>query len=208
MKIDRTSVDRHDSHYSIETTEEIKAIHEELTKKKVQYNADNPIGHVVDNIANKLNIAVDVGAGQGWGSNYLARHFQQVYSIEPSEHASRIAKELYGDVDNIKWINGFAEVEIEKLTLKEPSLFYTACVLSHLTDETVEKICSSINSVAKKGSFISMSENWSKDLHQNLWHSRTEDWWQRQFPDWELSFRDIPGSPIGVKKGIIGHRVK
>lgn len=200
MPIDRSSVERHDQHYSKETVEEVKAHIDKLTKSGTLINKDNPILDVILTIPDEIKIAVDIGSGVGWGSNYLSQKFDRVYGIEPSVHAMKTAQSLYGKSDKIVWINGFAEEELRKLELETPALFYTACVLSHLTDETVSQICSAVNEIAKPGSYLSFSENWSRDLHQHLWHSRTTDWWGKQFPDWNLTFRDVDGAPSGVKK--------
>ena len=197
-------MDRHNEHYRTDTVDKIVADHENLTKNKVQYKEDNPIGMVVDNISPNVKIAVDIGSGQGWGSNYLSQKFEKVYAIEPSIPAMKAAKFLYGKASNIVWINGFAEEEIRKLNLESPALFYCACVLSHLEDSSVEEICASINSVAKSGSRFSFSENWGIHHFAHLWHSRSAEWWQKQFPGWELTFKNAPGAPSGVKKGIVG----
>lgn len=208
MPIDQNSYKRHNQHYVTDALNVTRSKHAENTKNKVQYRPDNPIGEVVDNISPHVKIAVDIGAGHGWGANYLSQTFDKVYAIEPSEAAINLGKAIYPNNDKIVWMHGFAEDELNKLSLPGPAVFYCACVLSHLSNEAVEAICKSINDIAKPGSIVSLAENWGKTHSTHLWYSRSKDWWEKQFPDWDLSFRDTRGNISGMKKGIVGLRKK
>lgn len=135
--------------------------------------------------------AVDVGSGTGWSSAALSRMVQNVIAIEPSCAAIEISKKAYpsNSYPNILWINGLAEKVLPKLSLSVPSLFLTGCVLSHIRDKEVQKICSAITKVAPAGSVLSFAECWGDtEWHQLMWHVRTKEWWQKQLPGWELNF--------------------
>lgn len=196
MPIDTDSYKNHDAHYVSDSVEDIRKINEKRTEHRDQHRPDQPLGEMIEQHKEALNIAVDVGSGHGWISQLLAQDFDKIYSIEPSEAAQNIAKQLY-PLDEIEWICGFAEDELNKLKLEEPALFVTSCVFSHLDDETVVAICKAIDSLSKSGSVLSLSENWSlhdKAFAQKLWHSRTEEWWQKQFPGWVFDFRQKKSS--------------
>lgn len=204
MATDLDSYHEHNGHYTSVSLEKVREAHKTLTVTKAQYIPGNPIGNVVDTIPERIKLVVDIGAGHGWGANFLAQHFDHVYGIEPSEAALNMGKEIYKGVDNITWIQGFAEEELSKLELDGPALFYCACVLSHLRHETVGSICGAINKVAKSGSMISLSENWGPMQEGRCWYSRTQQWWQAQFPGWELTFLDGNSARKRLNKGIIG----
>lgn len=207
MAIDLDSYTEHNNYYITRKLEAARAEHETLTRNKVQYNSDNPLGLTIDNISEEVKIGVDIGTGYGWGANFLAQQFDHVYGIEPSEAALKLGKEIYKNVDNITWIHGFAEEQLQKISLEAPALFYCACVLSHLHHETAEAICSAIDQIAPPGSVICFSENWGPMHAAHCWYSRTKDWWEGRFPGWDLTFR-VGGNPqartnkaiIGVKK--------
>jgi len=134
-----------------------------------------------------------------------------VVAIEPSSSAIRIAQELFpkADFPNIEWKLGFAEKELKSFHVDGPVCFVTACVLSHLTDDAVKKICQQINIIAPKGSILGFAECWGPESHNFMWHIRTQSWWQRQFPGWELDFygpniQDVAGR----HKGFHGVRIK
>ena len=211
MPIDTNSHKEHDIHYVSAGIEDIKWENEEKTIDQVQFNPDQPLGSMMRLHKATLNVAVDVGSGHGWTSELLSKDFSKVYAIEPSEHASSLCKQLYPQIDSIEWICGFAEDELGKLELKEPALFVTSCVFSHLNDDAVVDICKAIDLLALEGSAITMSENWSlygKDFAQKLWYSRTQKWWKARFPGWELDFKTEPTKDqLGSFKGITGLKI-
>lgn len=159
----------------------------------------------------QIQIAVDIGSGTGWSSASLAPRLKKIYAIEPSKAGIDIAKNLYPKekYPNIEWLEGMAENVITTLKLNGPTLFFTSCVFSHLRDQEVQKICQVINFVAPTGSAISLAECWGeKDWHQMMWHVRTKDWWQEQFPDWELTFHGPQVPETNYNKGIWGVKIK
>ncbi len=139
-----------------------------------------------------VKTAVDIGSGTGWVSASVHPLVHEVIALEPSKAAIDISKRAYPEetYPNIIWHQGFAEELLPTLTLTKPTIFITGCVLSHLRDQEVEKICSAICKVAPSGSVLAFSECWSEDTpwHQNMWHVRTKTWWQEQFPSWTLEF--------------------
>lgn len=135
--------------------------------------------------------ALDVGSGTGWSAAALSRLVDHVIAIEPSTAAIEISKTAYpaSTYPNIEWINGLAEQVIPTVSITAPSLFLTGCVLSHIRDKEVQKICAVITKAAPQGSILSFAECWGEaEWHQLMWHVRTKDWWQKQLPGWELDF--------------------
>ena len=138
-----------------------------------------------------VKVAIDVGSGTGWSAAALSPLVEKVVALEPSQAAIDISKTVYplDQYSNITWITGFAESVLPDLKLDTPSLFLTGCVLSHIRDIEVMKICTQIDKAAPVGSILSFAECWGdKEWHQLMWHVRTKDWWQQQLPDWELDF--------------------
>jgi len=139
----------------------------------------------------EIKIAIDIGSGAGWGSAALSKKISTVFALEPSEAGINIAKEIFpmNEFGNIEWKQGFAEDLLPTLKLESPALFFTGCVLSHLRDIEVKKICKAVNNVAPENSILAFSECWGeKSWHQLMWHVRTKEWWQAQLPGWELTF--------------------
>ena len=133
----------------------------------------------------------------------MSKYIDNVYSIEPSLHAQEIAKKIYPN-SSVNYINAFAQIGMSKLTIDGPALFNSSCVLSHLDDNVVEKICSDINLISKTGSCLSFSECYGLYFSdsKNLWHVRTQDWWKNNFPGWEFHFLDYSIThPSGAFKG-------
>jgi trans-aconitate methyltransferase len=206
------SFKRHNAQY-----EELGKLEKERTIG-LQYIANNEINsaelRILDLLALHPDIqqAIDIGSGTGWGSASLAKHLDSIIALEPSLAAIAMAKTLYpsDSYKNIQWRHGFAETELLKLTLTAPALFFTSCVLSHIRDKEVIKICQAIDTVAPAGSVFSLAECWGeKPWHQLMWHVRTKDWWQAQFPGWELDFHGplVPESTLETgpyHKGIWG----
>lgn len=155
--------------------------------------------------------AVDIGSGAGWCSAELAHYFKQVIAIEPSQSAVAIAKQLYPQslYPNIVWNIGMAEHVLPTLEFTAPVVFVTSVVFSHLRDAEVRTICKQIDTMAPSGSLLSFNETWGPSWHQNMWHVRTQAWWQQQLPSWNLDFHgpQLSESPKynrgihGIKRG-------
>ncbi len=139
-----------------------------------------------------IQTAVDIGSGTGWVSAALHPLIPTIIALEPSAAAIDISKRAYPNetYPNITWHTGFAEDLLPLLTLTTPTIFVTGCVLSHLRDQEVEKICAAIVKIAPAESILALSECWSEETpwHQQMWHVRTKAWWRAQFPDWTLEF--------------------
>lgn len=183
------SFETHHSQYSEpEAFEREIKIHKVNTETKAQYKSDNPLGLSVD-LNPQLKVAIDIGSGTGWASNYLSERMEKVYSVEPSSAALEIAKKIYPNLKNVEWVVDFAGSFLSTLEpLNTPTLFNSLVVLSHLSDPEALEICKQINRVAPLSSVLSFSEVWGPDHHEPLWHSRTQDWWKRQFSDWDFVF--------------------
>lgn len=197
----------HKQYSSIGKLELEKQTHQKYTDEQLQYNPGVPLGRIIDNFP-EIKFAVDIGSGTGWAANLMSKKYEKVWAIEPSNSAVDIAKTIYGNPPNIDWINGFAEEEIEKLTLPNtPVLFNCLCVLSHLPDNLVSKICQTINKKAPQNSIISFSECWGSEHHENLWHVRTKQWWQSQFPNWNFMFIENQIQVVGRYKGLWAQKI-
>jgi SAM-dependent methyltransferase len=155
---------------------------------KFLYQDDIPHGNNLDN--HSFSVAVDIGSGSGWFSNYLINHrdYEKVYAIEPSQAAVDIAKQIYPDQKKVEYIVGFAEEEVKKLKLNSPTFFSSMCVLAHLCDEDVVDILKAVDEVAPTGSLWSASEPWGDEYHRDCWHIRPPEWWSMHMPDWEFEF--------------------
>lgn len=198
------SMDEHNKHYSKETKEQILALHQKMTENKVQYNGDCPLGKLLDELEGEWQ-GVDIGSGQGWHSNFMSHnvHIEKVWSIEPSQWALGMAKELYGSNPKIEWILGYAQDGLDKVQPTKPLVIFSGCVLSHLRDDVVVTILGKLDEKAPKGSKMALSENWGIEWHGHLWHSRGTEWWKEVLKGWDLEFWENPGSPPGVFKGIV-----
>jgi len=138
-----------------------------------------------------IKVAVDVGSGSGWSAAALSPLVERVYGIEPSAAGIEISRKIYPETDypNVTWINGYAEIILPSLKFNKPAIFLTGCVLSHLRDKEVSKICKALTEIAPPGSVLSFAEMWSDESwHQIMWHVRTKKWWQAALPGWELDF--------------------
>jgi len=158
------------------------------------------------------DLAVDIGCGAGWLSAKLHDvGFNEIIGIEPSSIGLEYARQIYDaeNYPNIKWINGFAENELPLLNIQKPTLFVTGCVLAHLTDDAVVQICAAINTIAPKGSILSLAEPWGPESHEFMWHVRTKQWWQNQLPQWNLDFHGPSIQEVsGRHKGFHGLKIK
>ncbi|MAH46824.1 hypothetical protein CMI37_13425 [Candidatus Pacearchaeota archaeon] len=201
------SFETHDSQY--EESAALEREREALVRKELAnyielYKSDHPQGKDLDKF-NWVKCAVDIGSGTGWFSSYLVRKrgYEKVYAIEPSTAAVEISKKLHPNIDGIEWIDGFAEEEILRLNLTEPTFFNFMCVLSHMPDDLVISICDAIYKISPVGSFVSFSENWGNASANvgGCWHVRTPQWWASRFMDWHFEFSTTFSHSSGVYKG-------
>ena len=176
---------------------------------KFLYQQDIPHGDALDN--SKLKLGVDIGSGTGWFANYLVeqRNYKKVYAIEPSQAAIEIAKKIYPDNKEVKYIQGFAEEQIAKLKLKEPTFFSTMCVLAHLEDNDVSNIIKTIDRIAPVGSILACSEPWGDFYHRECWNIRPPEWWSETLADWQFEFYNdyVLSDPPGRSKGFIATKL-
>jgi len=204
------SFKRHNSQYIEEGKLEAERV---SGMKHILDNSINGVELRVTDLLDKhpqIKIAVDIGSGTGWSSAALTKSVERIISIEPSQAALDISKNIYATeiYPNITWIHGLAEDVLPKLKLETPTLFFTGCVLSHIRDKEVIKICEAISKAAPQGSVMSLAECFGEESwHQMMWHVRTKDWWRQQFPEWELTFHgpQVPGESYckgiwGIKK--------
>ena len=187
----RQSYENHDRDFrELVSLDNEKKAHEEHNSDdfKFIYQDDIPHGNALDKYT--LNAAVDVGSGTGWFSNYLINHrgYNKVYGIEPSKAAIDIERKIYPDADNVEYINGFAEEEIGKIKLEEPTFFSTMCCLAHHPDVTVKDILKGIDTIAPVGSVLSSSDPWGDTYSRECWYIRPPEWWSDNLPDWEFEF--------------------
>lgn len=183
--------------------------------ERLASNAINSPDFLVQDILQKhsnITTCVDIGSGAGWASAAVSKLTQQVIALEPSQAGINIAKTLYPteEYKNITWKNGFAEELLPTLSLTNPTLFITGCVLSHLRDQEVLKICKAVCDIAPDGSVFAFSECWSEDTpwHQHMWHIRTKAWWQAAFPGWTLEFDGLKHDQGDYYMGIWGVKNK
>lgn len=207
----KSSFNRHNNELMSDNKLEIER---DIAINAFKTNAINSDEFKVDDLLQKnpqVIVGVDIGSGAGWGSVAIAKKLSQVYAIEPSAAGLEISKKLYPEdkFPNITWINGFAEEVLPTLQLSTPTLFLTGCVLSHLRDKEVLKICKAVNNVAPKDSVLSFVECWSdKEWHQIMWHIRTKDWWKKALPDWSLDFHGPLNTNGDYHMGIWGVKNK
>jgi len=179
--------------YASLSVEEVRAQNKRKTANQDQYNDDNPLGNMLDKYPD-IQVCVDLGCGLGWSAALMAETRKKVYAIEPNLAPIRIAKEIYADVDNIEWIKGFAEDELNSIELTEPTLFNSSCVLSHLEDFVVKPVCQKIDQQAPVGSVLAFSELWGNERHSRLWHTRSKEWWKNVLSTFTLDFIERPCS--------------
>ncbi len=184
---------------------------EENFRRKEYDNEANRSSKILACFHNR-ELCIDIGSGNGWYSAYMSQFFKRVEGIEPSPMAIELAKQLYPKekYPHLSWNNGFAEDVLDQLPIdKYPTLFITGCVLSHLRDKEVAKICKIVNQKSKVGSALSWSECWGEKYHRFMWHVRTEEWWQKHLSNWEIDFHggEIENVP-GRHKGFQGIKVR
>lgn len=207
QKNDKLSYQEHDSQYAHLDLEKERERQQKNYEQRTEYTENAPLGLAID-MSSHIKIAIDIGCGTGMAANLLSKTMDIVYAIEPSKFALNIAKNLYPDNKKITWIKGFANEEIEKISVDKPILFNSLCVLSHLQDDNVKSIARAINKIALPKSILSFSECYGCEYSDNnLWHIRTESWWQEQFKDWNLNFCGHSiNHPPGAKKIFTGVR--
>jgi SAM-dependent methyltransferase len=156
--------------------------------EKFLYQLDIPHGDILDK--HDFNTAVDIGCGTGWLVNHLVedRKYKKVYAIEPSQAAIDIAKQLYPERKEVKYIVGFSDKELPKIKLETPTFFSTMCCLAHLEDDDVVTILKAIDKIAPVGSIWSASEPWGDFYHRECWNIRPPEWWSDTLSDWEFEF--------------------
>jgi len=153
----------------------------------------------------EIKDAVDIGCGTGWFVNYIKdfKNFENVIGIEPSHAGIDIAKKLHNN--DITYLCGLAEDVLPNITLNNPTLFTTFIVLSHLPDEVVIKILKEMDKVAPKDSVFIFNENYGKEFHMNLWHSRTKEWWEDNLQNWKITYDERPRPKLGnYQQGFMG----
>lgn len=203
VRSSRSSYESHNEEYEqSEKLEKEILLHRQNTQERAQFNPDVTLGHVLSNFDRK--IGVDIGSGTGWCANLMSKTLEKVYAIEPSRAAIQIAKKIYPENEKVEWMNGFAQTRLSDISLEDPAIFNSSCVLSHLDDDIVEEICNKINQIAPVGSILAFSECHGVYFRDpdNLWHSRSQRWWSERFPGWRLFFNDFKIShPENAKKG-------
>ena len=140
---------------------------------------------------NKLkDLSIDFGSGTGINTVYLARHFKKVFGVEPSKPASKISSIYFKKFKNIFWKNEFAEDFIKKTKIKKKTFFQTFHVLSHLDNNTVEKILFELNSdKIPVGSALCFDELFcDKPISKFTFYVRTKTFWSKNLSNWNLSF--------------------
>ena len=182
-----------------------------VTRERYLSNAANNQEFRLDDLIARnpqlKEIAVDIGAGAGWLSGWLAGRFKRVEAIEPSAAATQIATEIHKDKTGINRHVGLSEDILPKLSLPAPALFVTGRVLSHMTDSAVKKVIAAIDRAAMPGSVICLAELWGTPYHRALWHIRSKEWWEKEFGNkWELDFL---ANPVETENRFVGiHGVK
>ena len=147
---------RHDMEYAEKgSAEKHQIIYAGYDEENLANNRETRLEDLIMKQPHVRGVAVDIGCGGGYFSAWMHKKgFFKVIAIEPSESAiNNIAKELFPALEypNIDWQISFAEDILLTLDLKEPALFFSGCTLSHLTDNSVAKICAAINQIAPKG---------------------------------------------------------
>ena len=205
---DQASAKEHESQYSqINIEKEIKR-QTDNTLRSTQYTDDAPLGLAIDS-SKHIKTAIDIGSGTGWATNLLSETKEVVYGIEPSISAIKIAKTIHSNNKKITWVNDTAQNGLKNISVQEPVLINSLCVLSHLKDNVVMEICKEINRLAKPGSVLSFSECYGCDYDDgNLWHVRAETWWKEQLPGWKFDFcgRTI-NHPQGARKNFLATKL-
>lgn len=184
------SFQRHNSEYEEEKSfEREKSNYEDYKKRNCFNGPESKYEDFIKSHPEVRELAIDIGSGCGWLSVELSRFFKKVIGIEPSKKAVVIAEQLKPvQCKNIEYVNTYAEEGLDKLSIPCKALFVTGCVLGHLPDETVSKICQAVEKKALPGSLLVFAEAWGKEFHAPMWNARTKEWWQANLPSWKIDF--------------------
>lgn len=204
--IDDKSFKSHDAEYQTYQYNYCVKQQAEFSLKKIQYDRDKPIGKILDE-NQTAKYGIDIGCGHGYFAGLMTETLDQVFAFDPSAAAVEMAMKLYNN-KNITWTVGYAEEVLKGMKLDAPAIFHCGCVLSHLEDNAVIKICEEINKIALPGSYLAFSELYGNESHVPLWHCRTKLWWELNFKGWEFDFIDNPVQVPGRFKGFSAIRVK
>lgn len=196
--IDKKSYIEHHNEYSQDIAlERERVCHEKYDSNEFEfiYQGGIPHGKILDET--NFKVAVDVGSGTGWFSNYIVeqRNYEKVYAIEPSDSAVEIAKKIYPLQEKVEWMNGFSQDRLKEIELTDKTLFSTLCVLAHIEDESVINILTEVDKIAPPKSVFCFSEPWGDWWHQHCWHIRRwhirpTNWWKDVLPNWKFEFDD------------------
>lgn len=161
---------------------------------------------MVEKLKGKIKTHIDIGSGTGWLVTATSPYFERVVGIEPSKKAIDIAKALLIErsIKNIEFLEMDMVDGINHLNLTEPVFITTAIVLSHIRDFYVKEFLRILNHLSK-GSVLYFDEPYEENVHQNLWHIRSKEWWAKNLPEWQLDFLDINYGK--QKRGIRGRLV-
>jgi len=194
FQLKRLSVNEHDaSVYSKHAPDSL--IWEDYTIKQ-RGMLNNPILPLNDIFKwqKSFDVIFDLGSGHGWLSDYLSSFGKQVFAIEPSLLANEIAR-VSVSAQNVTLINSFAEDFLKNYTNRnEETLFVTQSVLQHLSDRTVIKILSQINTFPN--AYLCFAEPYSEGfkVNQGTTNIRTKDFYCKHLSEYDLYFSGIDDS--------------
>lgn len=148
---------------------------------------------------------IDVGCGGGWLLRKTAPLFKEVIGVEPSAEGIGYAKQLLStQFPNITFINAEMVEGITTCINKGKVFITTSIVLSHIEDSYVASFLKELARF-ENGSILFFDERYGKNIHRNLWHIRSKEWWAKNLPDWQLEFYGL--SNTGYASGIYGVKV-
>jgi SAM-dependent methyltransferase len=144
---------------------------------------------------------IDIGCGVGWLVRKMAPYFEKSIGIEPSHAAILAAKNLTEGMDNVSFFEEDMVEAYKKINLTEPAFFTTGAVFSHIENYYVIEFLKLLNE-APRGSVLFFSENYDKNIDWAMWHIRSQEWWVKYLPNWQLTFCNIENE--GYSSGIYG----
>lgn len=139
---------------------------------------------------NMPNNHVDIGSGVGWLVRKMAPHFKKSIGIEPSKAATSAAKKLTENLENVYFIEKDMLDGYRELNIEEPAFFTTGAVLSHIEDYYVAEFLKLLNNAPYR-SVLFFSENYDRNMQWTMWHIRSQEWWVKNLPNWQLTFCNI-----------------
>ena len=156
---------------------------------------------------NNIHTHIDVGCGSGWLLYKTSPVFNKVIGIEPSRAIIEINNQIVAEKNlaNVEFMNMDMIDALKQLNPSNPVFITTAVVLSHIKDFYVSEFLKVANELPE-GSALFFDERYDKNIHQNMWHIRSRNWWAKNLPDWQLEFFGLENS--GYKSGIFGMKVK